>query len=339
MIVVLVLLCPASHVAAQEADPFFKGKTVTIAIGSSTGGGLDTYGRLVARHLGKHIPGNPTVVPSNMPGAGGNIVAGNLYAVAPKDGTFMGLTFPGVIVDPLLSEAARKTYDATKFNYVGNAHSEILVCLLRNDAKAKTPGDLLAGEVILGATAPGSTTFDFPTIANSVLGTKLKIITGYKGSREVTLAIEKGEVQGICGLGWSTVKVQLPEVLSGTAYARVLAQEDMQGHPVLNQHGVPLMTTLARTDDDRQVLQMFYGQSAFARPFILPPGIPHDRLALLRKAFNETMRDPELLAEAEKMKIDVVPSTGERVQELVARMYQTPVPVIERVKKALGRNK
>ena len=249
------------------------------------------------------------------------------------------MTFPSVLVEPLLSETGRKDFDANKFNYIGNAHAEVLVCVLRNDAPVQKPEDLLKTEVLIGATAPGSTTADFPAMTNGVLGTKMKVVTGYKGSREVTLAIEKGEVQGICGLGWSTVKVQNPDILASKSYARVFAQEDMDGHPELDRLGVPLMISLAKSEEDRQAMQMFYAQNAFARPFILPPGVPADRIAVLRQAFEETMKDPELLAEAEKMRIDVEWSTGEAVQALVAKMYETPPAVIERVKKAIARNK
>lgn len=323
--------------AATAQDVSFKDKTVTIGIGSSTGGGLDTYGRLVARHFGRHIPGAPNVVPSNMPGAGGGIVAGHLYNIAPKDGTFIGLVFPGIIVEPLLQESLRKTYDPSRFNYVGNAHSETLVCFVRGDAPMKTPADLLTMPSIIGATAAGSTTYDFPAIVNNILGGQIKIVTGYKGSREVTLAIERNEVQGICGVGLSTIKVQYPDVLKGQLFARIFAQEDMKGHPELNAAGVPLMAGLAKTDSDRKVLEMFYGQSAFARPLILPPGVPAASIETLRRALDATMKDPELLAEAAKMNIDVLPSTGEQVQAQVARMYQTDPETIARVKKALNK--
>jgi tripartite-type tricarboxylate transporter receptor subunit TctC len=284
----------------------------------------------VARHLGKHIPGNPAVIPSNSPGAGGNIVALRLYNVAPKDGTQIGLTFPAVLVDPLLNASVRKDYDPTKFNYLGSAHAEVLVCFVRSDAPVKTPQDLKTQELIVGSTAPGSTTWDYPTVENNVLGTKLRVITGYKGSREVTLAVEKGEVQGICGVGWGTIKVQYPEVLSGKVFGRIFAQEDMRGHRELNNAGVPLMGSLAETDEDRQALQMLYAQSEFSRPFILPPGVPDDRVQVLRKAFDETMKDPDLLGEAQKLNLDVDASTGEEVQAQVAKMYETPHEVIER---------
>ena len=327
----------AVSASAQSAPPFFKDKQVTIAIGSSTGGGLDTYGRLVARHFGKHLAGNPQVIASNMPGAGGGVVASHVYARAPKDGTFVGVVFPSVIVDPLLSESLRRTYDPAKFRYVGNAHSEVLVCLLRRDAGPKTPAELIASDVIIGATAPGSTTFDFPTIANGLLGGKLKIVAGYKGSREVTLAMERNEVQGICGLGWSTVKVQFPDILKTDLFARVFAQEDLKGHPQLNQLKVPLMLDQAKNETDRRALEMFYSQNSFARPVIAPPEIPAERLAEMRRAFDATMKDAELLAEADKMNIDVHPLAGEEVEKFVARMFETPADTVERVKKALGR--
>ncbi|MDB5508755.1 MAG: efflux transporter protein [Hyphomicrobiales bacterium] len=331
----------ATSPALAQSDPaaFYANKTVTVLVASSTGGGLDTYSRLVARHLGKHIPGNPTVVVQNMPGAGGNIVANTLYNISPKDGTAMGVTFPSVIVDPLLTEGVQRNYDATKFNYMGNAHSEVLVCVVRKDAGVDKIEDLQTKELIIGATAPGSTTADFAKITNGILDTKFKIVTGYKGSREVTMGIENKEVQGICGLGWSTVKVQYQDMPNNHPFARVFAQEDMKGHPELTAAGVPMMLALAKTDEQRQAMQMFYGQNAFARPFILPPGVAPERVALLRKAFMETMKDPELLAEAQKLNIDVVPSDGEQVQKLVADMYATPKPVIERVKAALARGK
>ena len=322
-----------------DAAAFYKGKNVNILVASSTGGGLDTYARLVSRHFHKHIPGTPTMVVQNLPGAGGNIVANNIYNIAPKDGTTMGVTFPSVIVDPLLTEGVQRSYDATKFNYIGNAHSEVLVCLIRKDAPVSKIEDLRTTELIIGATAPGSTTADFPKIANGILDTKLKIVAGYKGSREVTMGIESKEVQGICGLGFSTVKVQYPDILTSNPFARIFAQEDMSGHPVLNKAGVPMMLSLARNDEERAAMQMFYGQNSFARPFILPPNVAPERVALLRKAFDETMKDPELLAEAEKMNIDVVPSDGETVTKIVNAMYATPPAVIARVKAALERAK
>ena len=315
---------------------FYKDKTVTIAVGSSPGGGLDTFGRLLSRHMGKHIPGKPNVVVSNVPGAGGNVLANNLYTLVPKDGTYMGITFPSVIIDPLLSENHRG-YDPTKFNYIGNANAEVLVCLLRRDVGVKSLEDFLRADLVIGATAPGSTTADFPMIVKGLLGAKFRLVTGYQGSREVTLAIEKNEVQGICGLGWSTVKVQYPDILKGDMFATVFAQEDLKGHPELNAIKVPLIYSLAKTDEDKQALQMFYAQNAFSRPFILPPGVPADRVEALRKIFLETIADPELQAEARKMNIEAVPSSGAELQQVIANMYATAPAVVAHVKKGMGR--
>ena len=333
------MLAAATGAMALEDEAlakFYTGKTVTIAVGSSPGGGLDTFGRLLSRHMGKHIPGKPNVVVSNVPGAGGNVLANNLYTLAPKDGTFMGITFPSVIIDPLLSENHRG-YDPTKFNYMGNANAEVLVCLLRRDIGLKSLDDFMKAQIIIGATAPGSTTADFPMIMKGLLGAQFRLVTGYQGSREVTLAIEKNEVQGICGLGWSTVKVQYPDILKGEMFATVFAQEDLKGHPELNAQNVPLIYSLAKTDEDKQALQMFYAQNAFSRPFILPPGVPADRVEALRTIFLETIADPELQADAQKMNIEAVPTSGAELQQIIANMYATPPAIVARVKQGMGR--
>jgi tripartite-type tricarboxylate transporter receptor subunit TctC len=275
-------------------------------------------------------------MPQNLPGAGGAIVAGQLYNIAPKDGTVMGIPFASVILDPLLV-TGRKEYDPRKFNYVGNAQSEVLVCFLRKDAPVKTLADLKSKELILGSSAPGSPSYDLPIVAKNVLGLNIKMVTGYKGSREVTLAMESGELHGTCGLSWTTLKVQYPTIVKNEAFGYVFAQEDLVGLPKLNKEGVPLMMQLATEEKQRQALAMIYAQNGFARPFILPPGVPADRVALLRKAFDETMRDPETVADAERMNIDLNPATGDFVQQAVAKMYETPPEVIETVKKALGR--
>jgi len=211
---------------AQDVASFYRGKAVQAVVGYPAGSTFELYLRMFARHVGKHIPGNPTVVVANVPGAGGNILANNLYTIAPKDGTYMGVTFPSVMIDPLLS-VNHRGYDPTKFNYIGNANSEVLVCLLRRDTGVKSLEDFMKADLIIGATAPGSTTADYPAITKGLLGAKFRLVTGYKGSREVTLAVEKNEVQGICGLGWSTVKVQYPQILKEDMFAQVFMQEDL----------------------------------------------------------------------------------------------------------------
>jgi hypothetical protein len=263
-------------------------------------------------------------------------VARSLYTTAPKDGTNIGLVFPSVLIDPLYSDAARP-FDATQFRYIGNANAETPICFLRQDAPVKTLADILSTEVVLGGTTPGSPVVDFPNVAKSLLGAKWRLIPGYKATRDVLHAIESREVLGVCGIGWATIKVALPETLSGKAFGRVFAQEDNRGHPDLNAAGVPLMTSLAKDPSAQAVLQFLYEQNAISRPFILPPGIADDRLAALRSAFMATTRDPELQAEAKKMQIDVEPISGPEVQDIVRRMYDTPAPVVQQLKRLLDR--
>jgi tripartite-type tricarboxylate transporter receptor subunit TctC len=318
---------------ATEAD-FFKGKTVTVVVGAAAGGGLDIYARLVSRHFSKHIPGNPSVVVSNQPGAGGTIVARSLYATGPRDGTQIVLTFASVLIDALYTDAKRG-YDATRFLYVGNANSETPLCFMRQDTVSKLE-DMLTKEFILGATTPGSTVVDFPVVTKSVLGAKYRIVAGYKGTRDIFAAIEKGEVHGICGIGFATLKVAFPNVLEGKLFARVVAQEDVKGHKDLNALGIPLMMQLVRNEPDRELFRYLYAQNTITRPFLLPPDVPAQRLATLRTAFMAMMKDPALVADAARLRVDVDPLPGEKVQEIVKNLYSTPKPLVERLKKILA---
>jgi tripartite-type tricarboxylate transporter receptor subunit TctC len=337
-IVAGILLAGGSHEASAQRDKaaLFKDKTMTIMVGAAPGGGLDTYARLISRHMQKHIPGNPIVIVSNQPGAGGSVVARNIYSTAPKDGTTIGLVFPSVLIDPLYSDATRP-FDANQFRYLGNANPETPICFFRQDAPVKTLADVLTIEVVLGGTTPGSPVVDFPNVTKTLLGAKWRLIQGYRATRDVLHAIESREIQGTCGIGWATVKVAIPQTLAGGGFGRIFAQEDNHGHPDLNAAGIPLMTTLAKEPAARAVLEFLYGQNAISRPFILPPGIPDDRLADLRDAFMATTRDPELQAEARKMQIDVEPITGAEVQEIVRRLYDTPTPVVTQLKRLLDR--
>jgi tripartite-type tricarboxylate transporter receptor subunit TctC len=324
---------------AFAQDPvarFFQDRTVTIGVGAAPGGGLDTYARLLSRHLGKHIPGKPNVIIANMPGAGGQIVARHLYNVAPKDGTYMATFFPSVLTDPLLVEAAR-AIDPSKFIYVGNAKAEVAVCMVRKDVPLKSPSDLLTTEMVVGATTAGSPVVDYPVVEKELLGLKLRITPGYQGTREVGAAVEKGEVHGICGVGWSTIKVQYPDVGKETSFGKIFAQEDSTGDPELNTAGIPLMASLATTEEQRQVLKLLYAQNELSRPYVLPPGVPDDRVAALRKAFMDTTNDPELQTEAARMRIDVAGTSGPDMQKLIEEIYRTPKSILDRLAKALGR--
>jgi tripartite-type tricarboxylate transporter receptor subunit TctC len=327
------LWAASAAVAQDSVEPFYKGKSIQLIVGSSAGGGYDTYARLFARHAGSAIPGNPSIVPQNMTGAGSNRAAGYVYSVAPKDGTVIGAIFPGAVVQPLLGEQAVQ-HDPSKFNYVGNANSDVYVCFVRTDAPVKSFKDALTQELIVGASNEGGTTRDLPLMLNNLIGTKFKIVTGYAGSREITLALERGEVQGVCGIGWTGIEAMHPHWFARDII-RPLVQLSVKGHPDLHKRGVPTTLEFARTDDERQVMELVYSQGVFGRPFVLPPGVPANRVAALRKAFIDTMRDAKVQAEAQRMKLDVEPTAGDELQAIVTRVYATPAHVVERARQAL----
>jgi len=334
IVAALAAMCVASAAVAQDpVEPFYRGKSINLYIGSSAGGGYDTYARVLARHFGKHIPGNPTIVPQNMPGAGSNKLAGFIYSVAPKDGTAIGAIFPGAILAPLLGDAVLQ-HDPNKLIYVGSANSDVYTCVVRSESPVKTFPDVFTHEVIVGATSDGGTTRDLPAMLNNVLGAKFRIVTGYAGTKEIALALERKEVDGLCGFGWTSINASYPDWLT-RGVIRILVQENAKGHPDLNKKGVPLSVTFARTAEDRQVMELVYTQAIFGRPFVLPPGVPQERVAVLRKAFVAAFADKELLAEARKIKLDIEALSGEEVQALVTRSFALPPRVIERAKQAL----
>jgi len=333
LILVAALFSPAAQ--AQDAvATFYKGKQISLIVGSSAGGGYDTYARLLGRHLGKYIPGNPIIVPSNMPGAGSNAAAAHIYAVAPKDGTVIGAVQTAAVLDPLFGDKARMKHDASKFIYLGSATIDYYICAVRADAPAKTFQEALTREVIIGASQPGTSTRDFPALLNNAVGTKFRIVSGYPGTREITLAIEKGEVQGLCGFSWSSLSVQHPDWLQN-GFIRVLVQEHDKGHPDVNRMGVPLAVDFAKSPQDRQIMELIYSSEIFGRPYILPPGVPEERVAALRKAFMDSLHDPELRTEGEKLGLDLDPISGEELQKIAEKIYATPPDIVERAKQAV----
>jgi tripartite-type tricarboxylate transporter receptor subunit TctC len=336
--IVVVLLTIMAPAAAQDpiAD-FYKGKSIRFIIGALSGGGNDSYARLVGRHLGKYIPGNPTIVPFNMPGASGHVSAAHVYNVAAKDGTVIGSTTPGVITEPLWAgEAGRAKfkYDPTKLIHLGSAQAATYNCYVRSDAPAKTIQEAMTTEVILGANAEGGSTRDAPVLLNNMLGTKFRIVTGYPGTREILIAMERNEVHGTCGTGWDAMYSQRPDWVA-KGFVRVLVQENLSGNPLFDKMGVPRSIDLAKTAEARQIIELAYAQQAFGRPYILPPGTPPDRVAALRKAFMAATQNAELLAEAEKMRVEVRPLSGEDIEALVNKMYALPRETIDRTRAAL----
>jgi len=330
---IAVLSAPPAR--AQDAvAQFYKGKQINVIIGSSAGGGYDIYARLMARHLGKYIPGHPSLVPSNMPGAASGVSAAHVFHVAPKDGTVIGAPQNTIVIETLLDEAKRSRFDASKFLYLGSATTDHYVCIARSDAPVKSFRDVLDHELIIGASQPGTSTRDFPVMLNNMTGSKFRIVSGYPGTREITLAIEKGEVQGLCGFSWSSLSAQRPDWLKNN-FIRVLVQEHDKGHRALNAMGVPLAVNFAKTPENRRIMDLMYSAETYGRPYVLPPGVPAARVAALRKAFMEAMRDPELLAEAQRMGIDIDPISGSDLQALTAKIYATPAAIVEQTRQAI----
>jgi tripartite-type tricarboxylate transporter receptor subunit TctC len=322
----LLFLLPAAAPAQSPAE-FYKGKNVDLYIGYSVGGGYDVYARMVARHMGKHIPGNPTLVPKNMEGAGSLRLVNWLYNVAPKDGSAFATIGRGTAFNPILGIPGAQ-FEGPKFTWIGSANDEVSVCATWHTTGVTKFDELMTKEIAVGGTGASDDTVQFPRVLNGVLGTKMKIVSGYPGGNDAVLAMERGEVHGRCGWSWSSVMATHKNWLDEKKI-NILLQLALQKHPDLPN--VPLVTELAKTDEQKQILRLIFARQVMGRPFVAPPGIPDDRLAALRRAFMETMKDPEFLAEAGKGDFEITPVPGEEIQKLVAEVYQTPKDVVAKV--------
>ena len=323
---VLFAFVPASFVSAQSPAEFYKSKNVELYIGYSVGGGYDLYARTIARHIGKHIPGNPTIVTKNMEGAGSLRLANWLYNVGSKDGAVFGTIGRGTGFDPLLGHKGA-SFDATKFTWIGSANNEVSVCVAWHTTGITKFEDLLTKEMTVGGTGSAADTDQFPKIANGVLGTKMRVITGYPGGNDVGLAMERGEVKGRCGWSWSSVK-STHQAWMTDKKINVLVQLALAKHPDLPD--IPLITDLAKTDEQRQVLKLIFARQVMGRPYLAPPGLPKDRVEALRKAFMDTMRDKDFLADAEKSQLEITPVAGDEIERLVKEVYATPPEIAQK---------
>ena len=330
----LAMTTGADCAHAQDATPDYKGKTVTIVVGASPGGGYDIYARLLGRYLGKHLPGEPTVIVSNMPGAGGNVAAAYVARVAPKDGTYIAAPFATQPLDPILEDATDLNYDPSRVNYLGSAMSDVYLCIVRPDAPATTFDDMFKTQVIMGGNAANDHSGYLPIMLNNVLGTKFKVVFGYPGSREIMMAIQKGEIHGMCGMGWMSLKSQYMDLLKN-GEIKIVVQENDKGVPELDKMGVPLTVSYAHDEQQRRILEIINSQEVFARPYFVAAEVPADRLQILRRAFMETWRDPDLLADAANMNLDVGPVSGEEVQSLLQKIYASPPALLQSAKEAI----
>lgn len=298
-------------------------------IGAAAGGGYDFYGRMVSRHIGRHIAGNPTIVPSNMPAASSRALAAYMFTVAAKDGTEIGAISPNSILAPLIDANFRNRYDPRRFEYIGTADTGLRVCITWGSSPTKTFEHAQQRKTIVGATSLGGAPRDFPVFLNAVAGAQFEIVTGYKGTDEILFAMEKGEVDGICGFEWVSLISQKPDWVRDKK-VNILVQMALGESEELSKLSVPTIWQYLKHDDDRQLFQFLVSEQQFQRPFALPPGTPKQRVDILRAAFDATMKDTALLAEAKKAGVSISPAPGAAVQAMVEKMYATPANLVER---------
>lgn len=313
------VIASSSVGAETSVADFYRKKNIDVYIGFSVGGVYDINARLLARHMGRYIPGNPTLVPRQMTGAGSLALASWLYQAAPKDGATMGTFARGIAFNPLIGEPAG-AIDANKFNWIGSTNEEVSTCVSRQESGVTKFEQVFERELVVGSTGPSGDDDQLPRLINGVLGTKFRIVRGFPGGNEIKLAMLRGEVSGRCGWSWSSVKATEAAWLREGKIS-ILAQLSLRRHPDLPN--TPLIMDFAKTDEARQIFTVALARQVMAWPFATPPGTPVERVAALRKAFGETLRDRDYLAEAQKLNLEITPVPGERIQSLIADIYRT----------------
>lgn len=338
-----VLLTIPTAVMAQQSSPvdpkvadFYRGNTVYMAIGSAPGpSAFDYYGRVVGKYMAKYIPGNPTVVPQNIPGAGGYNAAAKVAINSPQDGTYIGGIHPTVIVDPILGDPSKGAKEL-KFAFLGNAAENLEACFLRTDAPAKSFADAFHTEIVLGASSTASSTREYPALLKSVLGMKIKIVAGYGGNADIQLAVERGEVQGMCGSSIHNIVASRPQWFSENIVRAISHQGTKPLTGMKEGIGVPAAVDFAKTDEQRAILNLYDMQGAFGRPFVTGAAVPPERIKALRAAFMSALNDPDLRKEVEARGLEVTPASGEDIQVLVDAVYRTPPEILKKTRIALG---
>jgi len=327
----LMVLAAAPGALAQSDDAvakFYKDKQIRLIVSSEPGGGYDNYGRMFAKHMPRFIPGNPAMIVQNMPGGGGLTAANYIYNVAPKDGTVLGQVQRNVPFVAIQGQPGPQ-FDPTKFNWIGSMNNEVNVCVAWHTSKVKTIQDAMKMELIVGGSGPNDTE-QTPAVLNNVLGTKFKIISGYPSSSAVTLAVERGEVEGICS-SYSSLATRNAAWFKEKKVS-ILVQNSGKKHPDLPN--VPLSSELAKSKEDRQLLELNDARLVVGRPFLAGPGVPVDRIKALRKAFDDMVKDKEFLADVEKAKMELAAVGGDEVQALIERVAATPKAIIDRLTEA-----
>lgn len=321
----------ASSAQAQTAGEFYKGKQIDIIVGSLAGGGYDQYARVLARYMPAHIPGNPQMVVKNNPGGGGRAAMNQVYNVSAKDGTVIGITTRNVTWDPLYGEQV--TFDPTRLNWLGSLNSDTSLCVVWHTTPHKTLAAVKANEVLMGSGGPTISDSVHVKLLNQIADTKLKLVLGYKGSTDVHLAMERGEVQGRCGLTWGSIQARYGHWMAEKKIS-LLAQFALNKNPDLPD--VPFIMDIARTPQQKQMIELLLAANEMGRPFFAPPGVPRGRVEALRTAFVATAKDPKFIAEADKQGMELQLMTGAEVESLVTRVYASPREIVEMAKQIVA---
>jgi tripartite-type tricarboxylate transporter receptor subunit TctC len=311
---------------ADDVSDFYAGRTVQLVIGYASGGGYDDYARMLGRHIGRHIPGNPTVVVQNMPGAGSVRAANYLYNIAPKDGTVFGGFARGIFIDPLLGRAEGTRYTAAKFAWLGSVSTDAGVCAFRTDAGISSWQDMQTKRYKIGATGAGADSDVFPNLLRKMFNLPMQLVLGYQSAAETVLAIQRKEVDGRCGWSWSTLMSRNRDMLASKELTVVLQLADKRLEELAD---VPSVLDVAKDPNQLAILKLIIARQSMARPYVAPPDIPADRLAALRQAFDATMTDPEFLAEAKRRDLEVRPVTGPEAEALIKRVYATSRDIVK----------
>ncbi|HMA72106.1 MAG TPA: tripartite tricarboxylate transporter substrate-binding protein [Xanthobacteraceae bacterium] len=322
----LWVFVPASARSDEVAD-FYAGKNVQLVIGYATGGGYDDYARLLGRHIGRHIPGHPTVVVQNMPGAGSIRAANYLYNIAPKDGTVFGGFARGIFIDPLLGRGDAMRYTAAKFGWLGSISNDAGVCAFRSDAGIESWADMQTKRYKIGATGAGADSDVFSNLLRKMFNLPMQLVLGYQSAAETVLAIQRKEVDGRCGWSWSTLSSRNRDMWQAKQIRVVLQLTDRR---IAELAEVPTVLEVAQNPEHQAVLKLIVARQTMARPFVAPPGIPPERLTALRNAFDATMQDPEFFADARRQDLDVRPVTGTEADALIAQVYAAAPDVVKR---------
>ncbi|HZS63546.1 MAG TPA: hypothetical protein VFA53_03470 [Xanthobacteraceae bacterium] len=325
----------AAVAAPAPAADFYAGKTIEFVVGGDTGGGYDSYARTIAKFLPNHIPGHPAIVVKNMPGAGSGKAATYLSTTAPQDGTSIAALFPGAVVGLLLDEKFKKTFDPTKLQYLATADSGTRVCATYITSKVKSFADAQKEKAVMGASAAGGSTRDYVNMLRKAAGAQFSLVAGYQGTREIGLAVERGEVDGLCGWDWSSFKTQKSDWLKDKK-VNILVQVALEPEPELTKLGVPPVWQFVKNADDKKAVELIISQQVFGRPYVAPPATPAAQVKILRDAFMATMQDKDFLADAEKAKLDVNPLDGDKVQQVVEKVYASPPAIVKRAKELIA---